>query len=66
MARKSRRALNAMDIPNAAVLSAGERAVVIPEKEKAVVYPTAIYVRLSVENSGKDDNGPRSPAYKGL
>ena len=30
---------------------------VIQQEEEKKVYSTAVYVRLSIENSGKDDDG---------
>ena len=47
MARKSRKIYNTADAP----------AVKEKIKDKAVIYPTAIYARLSNENNGKEDNG---------
>ena len=44
MARKSRRTIKDQTQEEVRTQLAG-------------VYPTAIYARLSVENSGKDDNG---------
>ena len=34
-----------------------DQVVAVPEVASAEVFPTAIYARLSVENSGKDDGG---------
>ena len=44
--RKSRRYRNQGDVEAAQ-----------PQSGMPAVYPTAIYVRLSVENLGRDDNG---------
>ena len=43
--RKSRRYRNQADVETQ------------PQSGMPTVYPTAIYVRLSVENLGRDDNG---------